>query len=89
MDYFSAALGISYSLFLAAVRIWHLYPTAARPTPTPAFKRLALVTAGVYTCHVVYLSSLERFDCASLPPRGPCLAACAELNFSSSRSAVR
>jgi hypothetical protein len=63
MDYFSAALGITYSLFLAVVRIWHMYPTAAEPNFSTAFKRLAALTAMIYTCHVVYLSSLERFDC--------------------------
>lgn len=75
MDYFSAALGITYSLFLAIVRIWHLYPTPSRPTYSVSFRRVAFIAASAYFCHVVYLSSLERFDCASpssllhLPPR--------------------
>ena len=65
MDYFSAALGITYSLFLAIVRIWHLYPATARPAYSASFKRLAALAAMAYTCHVLYLSSLERFDCTS------------------------
>lgn len=64
MDYFSAALGITYSLFLAIVRIWHLYSKAGRTKYSAAYKRLAALMATIYVCHVVYLSSLERFDCS-------------------------
>lgn len=71
MDYFCAAMTITYSLYCAVVRLFHLYPSPERyhltsssekPHLKPAFKLWSVICAVVYLCHVTYLSLLPRFD---------------------------
>jgi hypothetical protein len=72
MDYFCAAMSIMYALYCAVVRLFHLYPPAAKfrltTTSTPALewstrlKMWSLACFIVYLAHVTYLSLLPRFD---------------------------
>ncbi|KAI8890819.1 Per1-domain-containing protein [Backusella circina FSU 941] len=54
LDYFSAGLYILYGLCVAVLRIGHLAGWAAKGWAGMCF--------GLFTAHVLYLSSLDRFD---------------------------
>ena len=72
MDYFFAAMTIMFALYLAAVRIFHLYPDTlkarlillprASRECTTGFKLWSWTCTLVYIGHVSYLSLLPRFD---------------------------
>ncbi|CAK5264007.1 unnamed protein product, partial [Mycena citricolor] len=73
LDYFSAALTITYALYYTVVRLFHLYPTQRRgkltlstpdtATPrSPAYKFWSALCLLAYVGHVSYLTLLPRFD---------------------------
>jgi hypothetical protein len=66
LDYFSAALAILYALYMAVVRLFHLYTGArtfpSRPSRRPFFHAWRALAAVAYAAHVAYLSLAPRFD---------------------------
>ncbi|KAF8328836.1 Per1-like protein [Cantharellus anzutake] len=68
LDYFSAGLAILFSLFVALVRVLHLYRPPIRkhahgfPPRAPPYRGLAIIFSVLYICHVSYLSLAPRFD---------------------------
>lgn len=65
LDYFSAALVISYALYCAVIRLFHQYPIQTcdgHTQRTPAFLLWSSICPVVYLAHVTYLSVLPRFD---------------------------
>jgi hypothetical protein len=67
LDYFSAGLGITYSLFFTLVRIYHLYPTMQSSTPSPTLRMLGAGFILLFLGHVSYLSFSIPFDCQLVP----------------------
>jgi post-GPI attachment to proteins factor 3 len=66
LDYFAAALAILYALYMAVIRLFHLY-TGTRAFPSRPGRRLFFyvwraLTALVYLAHVTYLCFAARFD---------------------------
>ncbi|KAH9977103.1 Per1-like protein [Lactifluus volemus] len=66
LDYFSAALAILYALYMAVVRLFHLYSGTrafpGRPGKRPLFHAWRALTALTYVAHIAYLGFAERFD---------------------------
>lgn len=73
LDYFSAGLSILFGLYVAVMRLFHLYPRSSKNdnhTPTlqathaRAISRHAwtLMCTCLYISHIMYLSLGERFD---------------------------
>lgn len=73
LDYFAAALSILYALYVAILRLFHLYPLpqttrltlSTKPSkPSNSWKRISLtiVCSIMYIAHVSYLLLLSRFD---------------------------
>ncbi|KAH9483617.1 Protein PER1-like protein [Psilocybe cubensis] len=73
LDYFSAALSILYGLYIAILRLFHLYPLpqtsrltlSAKPSqPSNSWKRISITIlfSIMYIAHVSYLLFLPRFD---------------------------
>lgn len=69
LDYFSAALSILFGLYIAVVRLFHLYPTRPHSLTSTTgitipytFKIWTSLCIFVYLAHITYLSVLPRFD---------------------------
>jgi len=67
LDYFSAGLSILFSLYVALIRIFHLYPTSLGPSRDSTFTSIfrhfcTAVCTTAYLGHIAYLSLAPRFD---------------------------
>ncbi|KAI0303347.1 Per1-like protein [Multifurca ochricompacta] len=73
LDYFSAALAILYALYMAVVRLFHLYagtPTfPSRPSRRPLFHVWRALSTLVYFAHIAYLGFAAPFTRFAAMPR--------------------